>query len=587
MPHSISHAHSHSPSTTPEAVINTITAEAVISTITPATAAPEAEPSTPEAIAAAKADSIAAFVALGLDAALARTAQELGYIKPTSVQAQAIPAALEGADLLASSQTGSGKTAAFVLPGLQRLIRRQAQAQGEGDNKGSRRPERNFGRPPSMLVLAPTRELALQVERSAMDLARGACRLRSITVVGGSSYALQLKRLREGVDMVVATPGRLIDHLNSGRIDLGSIEMLVLDEADRMLDMGFIDDIEMIAARLPKERQTMLFSATLDGVVGKLAARLTRNARRIEVTASAQHKADITQSKLLADDYRHKGKLLDALLRDPQIGQALVFTATKRSAEDVAGVLTQTGFSAAALHGDMHQGLRNRTVRALRDGQTRVLVATDVAARGIDVAGITHVINFDVPRQAEDYVHRIGRTGRAGRSGIAVTLVGPDDRRPMQAIERYTGQPVAATVIAGLEPKNTHEPRKGSGDERARKKPWGGGGYGRGPARSGAGSAGSGAGGPGARSGGGGYRGDSRGESRGPGSAARPAAGSATSPWSSNRPARSAGDDAARSERGGRSDRGDEGRFGGGAHGERGGRGDGATHGARHPRGKN
>jgi superfamily II DNA/RNA helicase len=218
-------------------------------------------------------------------------------------------------------------------------------------------------------------------------------------------------------------------------------------------------------------------------------------------------------------------------------------------------------------------------------------VATDVAARGIDVAGITHVINFDVPRQAEDYVHRIGRTGRAGRSGIAVTLVGPDDRRPMQAIERYTGQPVAATVIAGLEPKNTHEPRKGSGDERARKKPWGGGGYGRGPARSGAGSAGSGAGGPGARSGGGGYRGDSRGESRGesrgPGSAARPAAGSATSPWSSNRPARSAGDDAARSERGGRSDRGDEGRFGGGAHGERGGRGDGATHGARHPRGKN
>ena len=578
MPHSISHAHSNSPASTPETVLTAMTPEVVTGT-------PESVIADAAASATAKADSIAAFVALGLDAALARTAQELGYIKPTSVQAQAIPAALEGADLLASSQTGSGKTAAFVLPGLQRLIRRQAQAQSAGDNKGGRRPERNFGRPPSMLVLAPTRELALQVERSAMDLARGACRLRSITVVGGSSYALQLKRLREGVDMVVATPGRLIDHLNSGRIDLGSIEMLVLDEADRMLDMGFIDDIEMIAARLPKERQTMLFSATLDGVVGKLAARLTRNARRIEVTASAQRKADITQSKLLADDYRHKGKLLDALLRDPQIGQALVFTATKRSAEDVAGVLMQTGFSAAALHGDMHQGLRNRTVRALRDGHTRVLVATDVAARGIDVAGITHVINFDVPRQAEDYVHRIGRTGRAGRSGIAVTLVGPDDRRPMQAIERYTGQPVAATVIAGLEPKITHEPRKGSADERGRKKPWGGGGYGRGPARSGAGSSGS--GGPGARSGGGGYRSDSRGEPRGPGSAARPAVGSATSPWSSNRPARSAGDGAARSERGGRSDRGDEGRFGGGAHGERGGRGDGATHGARHPRGKN
>jgi len=321
----------------------------------------------------------------------------------------------------------------------------------------------------------------------------------------------------------------------------------VLDEADRMLDMGFIDDIEMIAARLPKERQTMLFSATLDGVVGKLAARLTRNARRIEVTASAQRKADITQSKLLADDYRHKGKLLDALLRDPQIGQALVFTATKRSAEDVAGVLMQTGFSAAALHGDMHQGLRNRTVRALRDGHTRVLVATDVAARGIDVAGITHVINFDVPRQAEDYVHRIGRTGRAGRSGIAVTLVGPDDRRPMQDIERYTGQPVAATVIAGLEPKITHEPRKGSADHRGRKKPWGGGGYRvesrsesrgelRGESRSES-------------------RGESRGESRRPGRTARAAAGSATSPWSSNRSSRNLGD--------------------------------GATHGARRPRGKN
>jgi superfamily II DNA/RNA helicase len=362
--------------------------------------------------------------------------------------------------LLVSSHTGSGKTAAFLLPGLQRMLQ-ASEAKGNG---------------PRMLVLTPTRELALQVEKAARDYGHNLRKLRTACLVGGSPYGLQLKALSQPVDIVIATPGRLMDHMERGRIDFSRLETLVLDEADRMLDMGFIDDIEAIVAKTPESRQTVLFSATLDGVVGKLAQRLTRNPKRIEVATISTAKANIEQRLFFADNHNHKTQLLDALLRDTELTQAVVFIATKRGAEDLSGNLRDQGFSAAALHGDMRQQERNRTLEHLRRGRTRILVATDVAARGIDVAGISHVINFEPPRQAEDYVHRIGRTGRAGRSGIAVTLAGHDERRMIREIERYTGQSLQVATIAGLEPKvraeRPHTPRPAGNGKSFGQKKW-------------------------------------------------------------------------------------------------------------------
>jgi superfamily II DNA/RNA helicase len=385
------------------------------------------------------------FAELGLSPNLVKAVEDKGYMEPTQVQAQAIPAALAGGDLLVSSQTGSGKTAAFILPSLERLSQ----------------PATQPGSGPRILVLAPTRELAQQVLKAAQDYGREVRRFRTASIVGGMPYGLQLKALSRPVDLVVATPGRLIDHLERGRIDLSRVETLILDEADRMLDMGFVDDINAIVARTPAERQTMLFSATLEGVVGRLAARVTRNARRIEITPPPAARLHITQSLLFADDLSHKTRLLDHLLRDAALDQAVVFTATKRTAEEISTVLREQGFAAAALHGDMTQGNRMRTLRQMRDGRMRILVATDVAARGIDVPTISHVINFDLPRQAEDYVHRIGRTGRAGREGTAVTLAGHSERHLVRAIERYTDQSIAVGVIPGLEP--TARPRREPG----------------------------------------------------------------------------------------------------------------------------
>ena len=376
------------------------------------------------------------FSDLGLDPAVLLALNSVGYEQPTPVQAKTIPAALAGQDLLVSSFTGSGKTAAFLLPGLTRLTK----------------PSAVQGRGPRILVLTPTRELALQVEKAARTYGAKLPRLKVACLVGGMPYPLQLKQLQAPVDIVVATPGRLLDHLERGRIDFKRLEVLVLDEADRMLDMGFIDDIETIVGRTPDTRQTLMFSATLDGVVGSLAKKLTRNAQRIEIASTSELKAHIDQRMMFADSLSHKNKLLDHLLRDVNIDQALVFTATKKSADELSDTLREQGFLANALHGDMSQGQRNRTLKGLRDGRTRVLVATDVAARGIDVAGISHVINFDAPRQAEDYVHRIGRTGRAGRSGMAVTLINPSERRLVRDIERYTGQTVQVDTIPGLEP---------------------------------------------------------------------------------------------------------------------------------------
>jgi len=292
----------------------------------------------------------------------------------------------------------------------------------------------------------------------------GGQRLRTACLVGGMPYGLQLKQLSRPVDIAIATPGRLKDHLDRGRLDLSRVEILVLDEADRMLDMGFVEDIDAIVARTPAGRQTLLFSATLDGVVGRLAQRVTRSPERIDIAASAAHTPQIEQRALYADNLPHKNRLLDALLRDTEIGQALVFTATKRSAEELSGALRAQGFTAGALHGDMRQRERNFTLQCLRDGRMRVLVATDVAARGIDVPGISHVINYDAPRQAEDYVHRIGRTGRAGRTGIAVTLLAHGEKHLVRSIERYTGSALRIAVIPGLEP--TARPERAARPER-------------------------------------------------------------------------------------------------------------------------
>jgi superfamily II DNA/RNA helicase len=374
------------------------------------------------------------------------------------VQRAAIPAALAGTDLLVSSQTGSGKTAAFLLPALHRLAACAPAGRGTG---------------PRILVLAPTRELALQVDKAARGYGDGQ-RLRTACLVGGMPYGLQLKQLGKPVDIVIATPGRLKDHLDRGRVDLARLEVLVLDEADRMLDMGFVEDIEDIVARTPAARQTLLFSATLDGVVGRLAQRVTRAARRIDIAAGPARESRIEQRALFADDLPHKTRLLDHLLRDAGIRQALVFTATKQSAEDLSGALREQGFSAGALHGDMRQRERNVTLQRLRDGRMRVLVATDVAARGIDVPGISHVINFDAPRQAEDYVHRIGRTGRAGRAGVAVTLLAHREKHLVHSIERFTGNALRVAVIPGLEPAKRSEPKMRPRSEGNRRRDGGG-----------------------------------------------------------------------------------------------------------------
>lgn len=376
------------------------------------------------------------FHELGLNEALLSAIESSGYPAPTAVQIMAIPAALSGADLLVSSSTGSGKTAAFTLPCLNRLVE-----QKPGQSKG-----------PRMLVLTPTRELAQQVEKAIKTYGRKLRWLNTACLVGGEPIANQIRQLSRPVDVIVATPGRLIDHLQRRKIKLSDIQMLVLDEADRMLDMGFAEDIETIVAATPASRQTLLFSATLDGVVGKLAQKLTRDAQRIEIIAAKTNTGNIEQRLFVADSLGHKTRLLESLLGGADLQQAVVFTATKRSAEEVSLGLREKGFSAAALHGDMHQTARNRTLDKLRQGRIGILVATDVAARGIDVAGISHVINFDPPRAAEDYVHRIGRTGRAGRDGIAITFSGPRELGMIRAIERYTGKSITVHTIEGLEP---------------------------------------------------------------------------------------------------------------------------------------
>ena len=386
------------------------------------------------------------FENLNLHPLILKAIVDSGYSTPTPIQKQAIPELLAGHDIMASAQTGTGKTAAFMLPALHRLAI----------------PPKVHSRGPRILVLTPTRELALQVSEAAAKYGKHLYRVKVVSILGGMPYPLQNKLLSQPVDILVATPGRLIDHIQRGRINFSRLEMFVLDEADRMLDMGFIDDVEKIASAIPANHQTLLFSATLDSSIAKIAARLLKSPKRIQIATQRAKLDNIEQRLHYVDDLSHKHRLLDHLLRDMELKQAIVFTTTKRDANTLADNLSAQGHEASALHGDMNQRDRTRTLTKLRHGKLRVLVATDVAARGINVVGITHVINFDLPKFAEDYVHRIGRTGRAGASGIAVSFASGKDGVNLQKIERFTGHRIVSHVVPGLEPR--YKPRSRPGN---------------------------------------------------------------------------------------------------------------------------
>ncbi|MGZ3633194.1 MAG: DEAD/DEAH box helicase [Parachlamydiaceae bacterium] len=384
-----------------------------------------------------KKDNVLSFADLNLHPSILEAIRISGYTTPTPIQSQAIPKIKSRIDLRASAQTGTGKTGAFLLPTLD-LLTTPAKQKGYG---------------PRVLILVPTRELAMQVAAEAKKYSSQMQRVRTVCIYGGAPYPVQNRELSRPFEILVATPGRLIDHMERGRIDFSRLEMLILDEADRMLDMGFIEPVEQIAAATPKTRQTLLFSATFKGEVLELSKRLLNEPEEITIAQIHEKHENIEQRLHYVDNINHKHQLLDHLLKDPTINQVIVFTSTKMNADQLVDTLYDQGHRAAALHGDMNQRQRTRTIAQLRRGEIRILVATDVAARGIDVQTITHVINFDLPNCAEDYVHRIGRTGRAGAKGIALSFAGGRDIQLVRRIEQLTGQKLEAHLIAGLEPK--------------------------------------------------------------------------------------------------------------------------------------
>ena len=385
------------------------------------------------------------FESLGLPEPLVRAVADAGYAAPTDVQAAAIPPAIEGADLMVAAATGSGKTASFIIPALQRVLLVRADVTKKRDKTTV------YG--PRVLVLTPTRELAMQIAKNAATYGRHVPGVRIATIVGGVPYPAQIKALRAPLDILIATPGRLLDHLTSGKAVLEHVDMLVLDEADRMLDMGFIDDITTIADHVPASRQTVMYSATFAGHVARLAQNLLRDPKRVDVASHTDTHANIEQRLHWADNFAHKNALLDSILTQREVEQALVFTSTQIDADRLADRLADLGHAVASLHGGMPQGRRNRVLQGLRSRQLRILVATDVAARGIDVPTISHVVNYGLPMKPEDYVHRIGRTGRAGRNGLAVTLAERMDSGMIRRIQQFTTQPISVATIAGLEPK--------------------------------------------------------------------------------------------------------------------------------------
>ncbi len=385
------------------------------------------------------------FSTLGLAEPLLRALDKERFLQPTPIQAAAIPHLLAGRDLLGVAQTGTGKTAAFALPMLQHLASQQVT------------PRRFATR---ALILAPTRELALQIEDHLVRLGSEQ-RRRVVAILGGVSRSMQVQRMRGGADIVVGTPGRICDLMATGELRLNEVTHFVLDEADRMLDLGFIRDIRRIVAALPTQRQSSLFSATMPAEVGKLAETLLRNPVRVDVAVSAPAKLPIEQHVHFVDT-TGKRALLGRLLADPAMSRVIVFTRTKRSADRVAENLDTGGVRVSALHGNKSQPARIKALEQFRSGRARVLVATDIAARGIDVTGISHVINFDLPAQPEDYVHRIGRTARAGATGIAISFCDAAEHGTLRAIERMTGTVIN---IAGGSPP-TRQPNGGQGQQK-------------------------------------------------------------------------------------------------------------------------
>jgi ATP-dependent RNA helicase RhlE len=375
--------------------------------------------------------SSSTFTTLGLAEPLLRALEKARFVEPTPIQTAAIPHLLAGRDLLGIAQTGTGKTAAFALPMLQHLAANPKQ------------PHRYATR---ALILAPTRELALQIEESFHQL--GGQKSRIVAILGGVSRFMQVQRMRGGADIVVGTPGRVCDLMATGELKLNEVSHFVLDEADRMLDLGFIRDIRRIVAALPAQRQSSLFSATMPAEVGKLAETLLRDPVRVDVARTAPAELPIQQHVHFVDP-AGKRALLDRLLTDPALSRVIVFTRTKRTANRVAETLDSGGVRVSALHGNKSQPARQKALEQFRSGRARVLVATDIAARGIDVTGISHVINFDLPAQPEDYVHRIGRTARAGASGIAISFCDATEHGTLRAIERMTG---TAINVAGGSP---------------------------------------------------------------------------------------------------------------------------------------
>ncbi len=375
------------------------------------------------------------FDALGLCPELLRAIKQQSYTQATGIQQQAIPVILAGHDVMASAQTGTGKTAAFALPLLQRLA--------------STKPHHS-GRRPRALILTPTRELAAQVAESTRTYGRHLS-LRCTAIFGGVSMQPQLQKLRQGSDVLIATPGRLIDHIERGTVDLAGIEILVLDEADRMLDMGFQPALERIMRIIPKQRQTLLFSATFSADITKLARKLLTAPQLLDATPKHTAAVLVEQTAFWVDAGR-KRELLAHLIGERRWNQVLVFTRTKRGADRLSRHLSQAGIDSASIHGDKSQNQRTRALSEFKRQSVRVLVATDVAARGLDIQRLPTVVNFDMPNNPEDYVHRIGRTGRAGQAGIAVSLVAAEERPQFNAIRRLIGSSLEPEVLQGYQP---------------------------------------------------------------------------------------------------------------------------------------
>lgn len=392
------------------------------------------------------------FAALELSGRLLRALEDADYTTPTPIQAKAIPLLLDGYDLLGIAQTGTGKTAAFTLPLLHNL---------EEDNE---RPRPRCAR---ALILAPTRELAVQISESIKVYGRH-MRIRQTVVMGGVGKRPQTDALKRGVDILIATPGRLIDLLNGGHVDLGTCEYLIVDEADRMLDMGFIRDVRRIVAKLPDERQTLLFSATMPAEIARLAREILFEPERVEITARSIA-VDRIDQHVHHLDRGAKSTRLNHLLRTPDFERVIVFTRTKRGADRVVKQLGRGGVTAEALHGNKSQNARQRALDNFREGRSRVLVATDIAARGIDIDGVTHVINYEMPNEPESYVHRIGRTARAGADGIAISFCDPSERKNLRSIERLIKRPltVSGENMPGGQPRFHAGPRNG---ERSRRR---------------------------------------------------------------------------------------------------------------------